>query len=177
MARLTEKQKRFVVEYLVDLNATKAAERAGYSEKTAESQGCRMLKNVKVQAELQKAMQKREHRTEVSADMIVRQLLKIASADIKDFLSFGQKEIPTGDYDGEGNPIYRIINYVDFKNSDDVDGTLIQEVKQGRDGVSIKLMDRMKALELLGRHLGMFTDKIQHSGELEIIVDVIDDEG
>ncbi len=81
--RLTDKQKRFVAEYLVDLNATAAARRAGYSEKTACEQAARLLANVKVQTAVQEAKQARQERTEITQDMVLRETAKLAFFDIR----------------------------------------------------------------------------------------------
>lgn len=175
MAKLTEKQKRFVDEYLVDLNATQAAIRAGYSKKTANRIGTENLSKPVIQAELQKRIDDRIKRVEVTQDKVVEQLAKIAFADVKDFVRFGQREVTVG-IDEEGNPITKLVNYVDFKQDHEVDGTLLSEVKIGRDGASMKLNDRMRALEMLGRHLGMFNDKIDLTGETTINITLVDDD-
>ncbi|MGK9252377.1 terminase small subunit [Paenibacillus humicus] len=78
---LTAKQNKFVAEYLIDLNATQAAIRAGYSKKTAAEQAARLLTNVKVQAAVQSAMAKRAQRTEITADMVLQRWWAIATAD------------------------------------------------------------------------------------------------
>ena len=84
MAKLTEKQQRFVDEYLIDLNATQAAIRAGYSAKTADVQGSRMLGNVKVQQAISEAMAERSKRTGINQDRVVLELAKIALVKITD---------------------------------------------------------------------------------------------
>lgn len=147
--KLSPKQQKFVKEYLVDLNGTQAAIRAGYSPRTANEQGAQNLAKLSVQQALQKAMKTQEKRTEVTADRVVQELVKIAYADLKDFVEFG----PEG---------------VRIKDSQAVDGTMLAEVsetesKTGRNR-RVKLHDKMKALELLGRHLGMFIDKHELSG-------------
>ena len=86
MAKLTEKQQRFVDEYLIDLNATQAAIRAGYSAKTADVQGSRMLGNVKVQQAIAEAMAKRSKRTGVNQDRVVLELAKIAFVKMTDIV-------------------------------------------------------------------------------------------
>lgn len=174
MAIKSDMQKLFVKEYLVDLNATQAAIRAGYSKKTAMQQGQRLLTLPDIQAAVQRAMDKRGKRTEITADWVITQLAKIAEVDITNFTAFGRRDVPVMGafgpiYEGEGDnkqPVMKTVNYVDFKESAEVDGTLIAEVKQGKDGASVKVMDRMKALELLGKHLGMFTDKTEITGNL-----------
>ena len=174
MAIKSDMQKLFVKEYLVDLNATQAAIRAGYSKKTAMQQGQRLLTLPDIQAAVQREMRKREKRTEITADWVLTQLAKIAEVDITNFTAFGRRDVPVMGafgpvYGGEGDNkqlVMKTVNYVDFKESSEVDGTLIAEVKQGKDGASVKVMDRMKALELLGKHLGMFTDKTEITGNL-----------
>jgi phage terminase small subunit len=182
VVKLTAKQQRFVEEYLIDLNATQAAIRAGYSAKNAGKIGPELLGKTRVQEAIKAAMDKRSERTEITQNMVLGQLAKIAFSDITDFVKFGQKEVQvmgpfgplyetvttadpsTGKKKKEKVPITKIINFVDFNESGQVDGTIIAEVKQGKDGSSVKLNDRMKALELIGRHLGMFNDKLEVTG-------------
>jgi len=82
MRDLTKKQKRFVDEYLIDLNATQAAIRAGYSEKTAYSTGQRLTKNAEIQSYIQERQESRQKRTEITQDKVLQELAKIAFADI-----------------------------------------------------------------------------------------------
>lgn len=82
---LTEKQKAFVQEYLVDLNATAAAKRAGYSEKTADRIGPELLGKTCVSEAIQKAMQSRQQRTQVTQDMVVQEISKVAFKDAADY--------------------------------------------------------------------------------------------
>lgn len=171
--RLSAKRQRFVNEYLKDLNATQAAIRAGYSEKTAHVQGPRLLGNVSIKAAVDAAIARRNKRLEVSQDKVVRELAKIGLADIKDYLSYRTEKTQVG-VDEEGNPIFDYQPIIEMIHSDDADGTVIQEVSLSQKGVfSFKLADKMKALELLGRHLGMFTDNVNLSGEVG--VKVVDD--
>lgn len=156
--KLTPKQAEFVRQYLVDLNATQAAIRAGYSEKTANEQGARLLANVSVSQAIAAAQAKREQRTEITADRVVAELAKIAFADPRELMEWG----PEG---------------VKLKDSADLteeQAASVSEVSETttKDGGSLRLKkhDKVKALELLGRHLGMFTDKVKSeiSGGLEI---------
>lgn len=168
MAKLTDKQKRFVDEYLIDLNGKQAAIRAGYKEKTAEQQASRLLSNVKVQAAIKKRMEEREKRTKITQDRVLQELAKIGFADIKDFLRFGTEKTLVGydEEDGEMVPVYDYKQVVEVKPSEQVDGTLISEVSISAKGVfSFKMHDKMKALDMMGKHLGMFKDRIEHSGE------------
>lgn len=155
MSKLTEKQKRFAQEYLVDLNATAAAKRAGYSPKTASEQGARLLVNVKVQEEIQKAMDKRQTRTEITQDRVLRELAAIAFARGTDYAGVlaGMAVInDTGPMTGEQK-------------------AAIVAIKQTKEGVEVKLANKLKALELLGKHLGLFsggTERLTLADEPEI---------
>lgn len=153
MRKLTPKQQRFVEEYLVDLNATQAAIRAGYSPKTANEQGARLLANVSVQAAIQEAMKSREQRTEVTQDRVVKELAKIAFGDPRNVMSWG----PSG---------------VKLKASTELtddEAAFVSEVSETttEHGGSLKLKtnDKLKALELLGRHIGMFKEKVEVTGK------------
>jgi phage terminase small subunit len=171
MVELSPKQKRFVHEYLIDLNATQAAIRAGYSERTAKSIGQRLLTYVDVQAAIQEAMKKREKRTEITQDKVLKELAKLAFADIKDFLSF-RTEKTIVDHDKEtGEPIIDYAHVVELKDSDQVDGSLISEVQLKNGELKFKLHDKVKALEMCGRHLGMFKDK----AEVELTIKKLED--
>lgn len=159
MADLTDKQRRFVDEYLVDLNATQAAIRAGYSKNNADKIASQLLGKTRVSAAITEAMKKREERTQITADNVLRQLWKTGFADIRDFITVEQQ------YDefGQSQQVVRI------KPLEEIDGTLVSEISQTRDGIRFKRNDPMKALELVGRHLGMFNDKVNVdiSGEVK----------
>lgn len=162
MAKLTPKQSLFVDEYLIDLNATAAYKRAGYKAKgnAAEVNAARLLRNAKVQEALNERMKERQQRTEVTQDNVIKELAKIAFSDLKDFVRWDERG-------------------VDILDSEDVDGTVLAEISETvniqvfpNGGESekrqkkVKPHDKMKALELLGKHLGMFTDKVEHSGSV-----------
>ena len=156
--KLTNKQKMFIQEYLVDLNASAAARRAGYSARTSNRAASENLRRPHVQAALQEALKEREKRLEVTQDMVVKQLAKVAFHDLKDVVTWENGRIT-------------------IRNSDEVDGTVLQEISEtlSEYGTSkkVKLNDRMKALELLGKHLGMFTDNVNLSGKVG--VEIVDD--
>ncbi len=157
---MTKKQKRFVEEYLIDLNATQAAIRAGYSPDTANEQGSRLLANVNISAEVSRAMAERSKRTGVNADRVIRELAKIAFVNADDVID---AETATVKPDASRD-----------------DTAAIQSVKVktfGEDGLEreIKMADKIKALELLGKHLGMFKDKVELSGMLETEKTKLDD--
>jgi phage terminase small subunit len=107
-----------------------------------------------------------KQRNMVTVEKVLSQLSKIAFADIKDMLSFKTVKTLNEDLTAlTGTPIMGYKTVIDLKDSDQVDGTLIAEVKETKDGFSFKRNDQMKALELIGKHLGMFTDKVELSGK------------
>ena len=160
MAGLTPKQKRFVAEYLVDLNATQAAIRAGYSEKTAEQIGYQLLQKTSVvQAAIQEAMGEREKRTQVTQDMVVRELAKVAFASGADYARV--VTLPATD----GQPEPQVVELTDTDALTDDQRAAISSIEETKFGIKVSTYDKVRALELLGKHLGMFTDKVEHSGE------------
>jgi len=147
---LTPKQKRFVAEYLVDLNATAAAKRAGYSEKTACEQAARLLANVKVQAAVQEAKQARQERTEITQDMVLRETAKLAFFDIRKM--FGKDGKPLNISELDADTAAALVG-LDVQDVSDNDGDYVGFVKK------YKMADKIKALELLGKHLGTWEPK------------------
>ena len=169
---LTEKQVLFVAEYLIDFNATRAAMAAGYSKGTAYAIGWENLRKPEIQAEIQRQTSIVLNTLGITSQRNLLEYLKIAFADITNYVSFGQKDVPVmsmfGPVKGEdGKPLTKTINYVDFNPSTEVDGTLISEVKQGKDGVSLKLHDKMKALEKLEKYTDLLPDRHKRRIETE----------
>lgn len=163
---LTAKMKIFCEEYIVDLNATQAAIRAGYSEKTAYSVGHENLNKPEIAEYIQKLMQERSKRTEITADRVLQEYAKIGFADIKEYVSFRTAKTVIGYGDGEAVIDYATI--IDLKDSEEVDGSVISEVSLKDGTLKFKLHDKKGALDSIARHLGMFTDKVEHSGTLSI---------
>jgi phage terminase small subunit len=159
MAKLTPKQKRFVEEYLIDLNATQAAIRADYSKKNADKIGHELLGKTRVSEAIKDAMDKRSQRTEITQDRVLQELAKVGFADIKNFLSFNTALTTVG-YDNRGERIVDYTHVVQLKDSNEIDGAVISEVSLKDGQLKFKLHDKMKALQDIGRHLGMFTDKV-----------------
>ncbi len=156
---MTKKQRRFIEEYLIDLNATQAAIRAGYSPDTAGSIGNENMQKPEIRAHIDRAMAERSKRTGVSADRVVMELARIAFVNAVDVI-----DPKTATIKSEAS-------------SDDT--AAIQSVKVktfGDDGLEreIKMADKIKALELLGRHMGMFKDKLEVTG-LDKEMDKLDD--
>ena len=169
MAKLTAKQQRFCDEYLIDLNATQAAIRAGYSKKTAEQLAYQLLQKTSVQNHIAELQKKREERTEITQDSVLRELALIAFAKASDYAKVVEKDamvevegnmIPVLDEDG--NPVkYRTVEPILTDELTEEQKKAIAVIKKGRDGFEIKPYSKIQALELLGRHLGMFTDKVE----------------
>jgi len=167
---LTDKQRLFCIHYIRCFNATKAYQRAyacGYE--AAMINGSRLLRNDKVKEEILRLKQERLNREFLSEADIFQKYMDIAFADITDYMIFGTEEVPVMSMygpvkikdpeTGKEKPLTKIVNTVRFKNSSEVDGTILSEVKQGRDGASIKLADRMKALQWLSDHMDLETEE------------------
>jgi phage terminase small subunit len=167
---LTDKQRLFCVLYVKCFNATKAYQKAyGCSYETAMVRGSETLRNVKIKNEILRLKQNRLNREMLDESDIFQKYMDIAFSDITDFVEFGQEDVPVmavygpvqvkDEETGEKKTLTKRVNVVRFKDSSEVDGTLIAEVKQGKDGASIKLPDKMKALEWLGEHMDMATEE------------------
>ena len=163
MSKLTKKQSVFVQEYLVDLNATQAAIRAGYSAKTANEQAAQLLAKLSIQEALRKAMEAREKRTGITIDRVLEQYAKLAFFDIRKL------------YDESGN--FKPVKDWDDETAAAVAGVETTELLGKEGGVmalvrKVKLADRRAALADIGKHLGMFTEKIEHSGSINTEVEI-----
>lgn len=164
---LTAKQQRFVDEYLIDLNATQAAIRAGFSAKTARQAGNRLLTNVDIQQAIQAGMEARSGRVAITQDMVLRELAKIGFSDIRKVVRWGETMVRMVDADDEGAEDmvpYHGLALIDSTEIDDDTAGAIAEVSQGKEGLKVKLHDKKGALVDIGRHLGMFG----HGGPSEL---------
>lgn len=142
---LTDKERLFCFYYIKYFNATKAYQKAyGCDYITANTNGPRLLVKACIKKEIQRLKEGKLNRVMLSEEDIFQKYIDIAFADISDYVTFGRKEI---EVDKDNNPVMIEVNYVDFKNSSEVDGTIISEVLQGKNGVSVKLQDKMKALQ------------------------------
>jgi len=154
---LSPRQLAFAAAYAKHGVAERAAVDAGYSDKTAGAQASRLLKNDGVRAEVARLKGKATAKAEVDIERVVRELSLIGFADLAEFVEWG----PDG---------------VRLKASDTLDAErrrAIVEVSEGKFGVKIKLADKNSALEKLGRYLGMFIDKVEHSGKIETTAPVV----
>lgn len=167
---LTDKQRLFCLYYVRYFNATKAYQKAyGCSYNTAMVEGYKTLVKPKIQNEIQALKQSRLNRELLDEHDIFQKYMDIAFADITDFVQFGQEEeYVIGQFGlvqvedpvtGKKAPLKQKVNTVRFRESDSIDGTLITEVKNGKNGASIKLADRMKALEWLAEHMDIATEE------------------
>lgn len=156
--KITPKQKKFCDEYIIDLNSTQAAVRAGYSEKTAMEQGYQLLQKTSVKEYIAQCMVDRAERVQIKQDDVLRELITIAMTNITDFVTIKAND--------EGQ---KIVDILETAKMDPSKVAAISEIRQTKEGfISIKMCDKLKALELLGRHLGMFTEKIEHSGSITV---------
>ncbi|MBG9549757.1 terminase small subunit [Cytobacillus firmus] len=171
---LTDKQRFFAMYYVKYFNATKAYQKVyGCDYMTAKANGSRMLTNANLVEYIREIKNQMLNDKFLDAKDILQKYIDIAFADITDFVDFGQKEMPELDHnlepmiDENGDEVTYSISYVHFKNSDEVDGTLITEVKKGKDGVSVKLADKMKALEFLSRYTDLLSENDRKKLQLE----------
>ncbi len=155
---MTKKQKRFVEEYLVDLNATQAAIRAGYSPQTARDIGCENLTKPNIQNAIATAMADRSRRTGINQDRVIQEIAKLAFLNPVDVIDMDEATIK-----GEANrDDTACIASVKVKVIPGEGGNITER--------EVKTYDKLKALELLGKHLGMFTDKLKMEGNLPVVI-------
>jgi phage terminase small subunit len=158
--KLTNKQKLFVEEYLVDLNATQAALRAGYSKKMAGRIGYQLLEKTRVQEAIQKAIEDRQKRTQITSDRVLNELARVGFSDIRGaFNEHGALKRPE-DWDDATAAAISSIEVV-TKNIGDGEVEYVHK---------IRLWDKKGSLELIGKHLKMFTDKVEIDSEPPALV-------
>ena len=166
-SKLTDKQRKFVDEYLIDLNATQAALRAGYSEKTAKDIACENLAKPNIQELIQERTTERQKRTEITQDMVLKGLAQVAFADHRNMFTPDGNLINITDLADDAAMSLAGFEVVTVRKEDRTagEGSPVEYINK------IKSNDRMKALELLGKHLVMFTDKHEHSGDFTVNID------
>lgn len=157
VAKLNARQQRFVDEYLIDLNATQAAIRAGYSVKTAQEQGAQLLSKLMVQQAVSEKMAERSKRTGVNQDRIVLELAKIALVKMTDLVDSHGRIKDTASEDD-----LACIESIKYKASESDTGSSVER--------EVKLASKLKALELLGKHLGMWNDKLDVNVSLPVVI-------
>lgn len=157
---LTDKQQRFVDEYLIDLNATQAAIRAGYSVANADKIGPELLGKTRVADAVAARMKDRERRTEITQDRVLQEYAKLAFLDPRRFYDEKGSLIPVHELDADVAAALSGMEVVTQRAGKDAGGNQeCEEVKK------IKFIDKKGALDSVARHLGMFTDKVQMTGK------------
>lgn len=160
MAKLTARQQRFCDEYLIDLNATQAAIRAGYSPKTAEQAASRLLSLVKVSDEINREMAIRSKRTGISQDRVLLEIAKMAFVNIDDVV-----DVKTGAVKPDASrEDLACIQSIKYKSSESEMGSSVER--------EVKIADKKANLELLGKHLGMFKDKIDMDIDMNLNINI-----
>lgn len=165
--KLTEKQKLFCIYYIENFNATKAYQRAyECSYATAMSEGSKSLRNPKIKIEIDRLTNECLEEQEINSKLLSKRLWKkyidIAFADITDYLEFNSKEVQ-----GEYGTYTK--NTISLKNSEEVDGSLISEISEGRDGIKIKLQDKMKALQWLSDRMDLLPTSVKTKLDIEML--------
>lgn len=152
---LTDKQRLFCLYYVKSFNATKAYKKAYYcDEYTARVNGSRMLTFANIREEITRLKQSKFNQVMLEPEDIFEKYMQIAFADITDYTKFGKRKYTDSN---TGEEVW--YSYVELNESEEVDGTLISEVSKGRDGVKIKLNDRMRALQWLTDHMALATEE------------------
>ena len=147
--KLTPKQQRFIDEYLVDLNASAAARRAGYSARTAEAIGKENLQKPPIRAAIAERQEALRRKVEITQERVIAELAKIAFGDQRRVVSWGPHGVKL-------RPSTVL--------TDDEAATVAEVSETNNGGLKIKTHDKVGALKLLGEHLGLFTKKLEHSG-------------
>ena len=160
--KLSDKQKKFCEEYIIDFNQTQSAIKAGYSAKTAYSIGNENLKKPDIQAYIKELLSKREERTQITADMVVKEWAKIAFFDIRKIFHKEGGLLNPHDLDDETATVISSIKARDVKVGDD-----IETIKEYR------LNDKMKALDMLAKHLGMFEKEKEESNDTNVNLEIV----
>ena len=160
---LTARQTRFVAEYLVDLNGTQAAIRAGYSPRTAEAQASRLLRNVKVSAAVAKGQAARFRKVEITAERVLREAGGLAFSSLQDLVDDDGNLLPIKEWPQDAAAA---VSSVELTKRNLVAGDGAQE-----NVVKIRLWDKPANVQILMKHLGLLTDQVdhKHSGRFELV--------
>lgn len=156
---LNEKQRKFCAEYMIDMNGKQAAIRAGYSEKAATSTASDLLTYANVQNYMAELREQQQKRTNVTADMVINELAKMAFGNVRNIFDENDK--------------LKSITQMDVDVSATISEVRTERRMFGDDPIEItrvKVHDKKGSLELLGRHLGLFIDRVKHEGEMIINV-------
>ena len=154
---MTDKQSRFVEEYLVDLNATQAAIRAGYSPKTAQVIAAENLSKPMIAQAIQLQIEERSRRTEITQDRVLNELAKIGFLNIADILNMDDATVERLSREDAA-----AIASMKVRRTHTEAGDVVER--------EVKICDKLKALELLGRHVGLFDTRVQVSGAVPVTI-------
>ena len=173
MAGLTIKQEKFCQGLFTGLTQREAYKQAYNCEKmtnkSIDENACKLASDTKIASRLTFLVNELKGRNMVTVERVLAEYAKIAFTDMKDFVSFGTVKVQEGTDEETGEPIYSYRQMVEAKPSTEVDGTMIQEVSISPKGVfAFKLHDKQKALDMIGKHLGMFIDKLEVNGSMVI---------
>lgn len=163
---LTDKQRQFCKEYVVDFNATQAAIRAGYAKNGARQTAHKLVSNTDIQAAIKHEATRRAEAAEVSAERVVAELARVGFANMADYMVVGEDGLPRLNWrevtrDQAAALSQVTVDVVGAAEDEDDDERPVQRVR-------FKLESKISALEKLGKYFGLFTDKVQHSGSLEL---------
>jgi phage terminase small subunit len=166
---ITDKMRQFVDEYLIDMNGTQAAIRAGYSEATAQEQSSQLLDRPDIRELVEQRQKDRIDRTQISQDLTVNELKAIALSDIADFVIVKEggviEQRPFNELKKEQTRCVKKIRQT-VRTAQSSDGTVIHQTAV----LELELYDKVKSLELLGRHLGIFNDRLTLDGALPLMI-------
>lgn len=155
---LSQKEIRFCEEYLVDLNATQAAIRAGYSKKTATVIGSQNLRKLKVKRYIETRAKKIQEKLEVTQEMIMNELATIGFSRITNYLSVTEREVRRKIRGKMKTTTVSVLSIFPTDKIKEEHIPAIASIKQAKEGIELKVHDKVKALELMGKHRGMFKD-------------------
>lgn len=160
---MTPRQEAFVREYLIDLNGTQAAIRAGYSERTANEQAARLLTNVSVRSAIDEALAARAQRVQIDADWVLKRLHSEATADLADLYTEGGDLKPVHEWP----EVWRTGLVAGVETVRERDGADEDGRPQYATVRKVKLLDRTRLVELIGKHVGVgaFRDRVEHTGK------------
>lgn len=162
MPGMSEKQRRFVAEYLVDLNATQAAIRAGYSVKTAESQGSRLLRKVQVAEAVQAGQAKRLGKLEITAERVLREIACLAFSDVRKLFDATGRLRPIHELEDD---VAAALGSIELEREKTTrKATDVEEVTVEECVVKVKEWDKLRALEMLAKNLGLVKEQHEHGG-------------
>jgi len=170
-SELTPKQQRFVAEYLIDLNATQAAIRAGYSAKTADVQGPRLLGNVGVAAAIEAGQAKAKEQHAITAERVIQELSRIALVDLGRIYNDDGNLLPIKDMPEDARRAIAGVEVDQLFEGRGEDREMVGVTKK------VKLFDKPRALEMLGRHFGLFKDRVEHTGKDGGAIEISDPSG